>query len=122
MCVIIAVSCSIWLRISIVEPGYVQTSMFDGILNDVWADGDNESVNDIERNCARAYVSHLRPELTIPAADVAAKLLEIIEAEKPVLRYPIPEDALRDCFLDLMSDTTGERAVARQLQRITEDA
>ena len=104
------------------EPGLVQTSMMDGIVSNVGADVDNESINDIDRNCARAYVDQLKPTPKLATTDVAAKLLEVIEAEKPVLRYPIPEEALRESLLYLMSDTTGERAVARQLELITENA
>ena len=106
-----------------VEPGLVQTGMSDGIDRTVEAEGDNQSVDDLDRRCAREFLRKMRAIPQLAATDVVAKLLEIIEAEKPVLRYPIPEDAFRESFLDLMSDMTGEKSVAQQQQEafITEN-
>ena len=103
------------------EPALVQTRLCDGIVRGVEAGADDECINDIERSCAREYLKKFGVSTKLPPDDIAAKLLEIIEAEKPVLRYQIPEDWVREYHLDLLSDTTGEKSVATQLKRITGD-
>ena len=105
-----------------VEPGLVQTKMTDDILADVKAVEGNDSVDDKDRECGRLFGKAMDAIPKIKADDVAAKILEVIEAEKPMLRYPIPEEFIQNSFLDLLCDTTGEKVVALQLSRITENS
>ena len=72
----------------------------------------DESITDVERDFARVRVNECKnyPGL-LATSDVVDTLIEIIDNEKPVLRYQVPRNMGED-ISKVLVDSTGETAVA----------
>ena len=71
----------------------------------------NEARTDIDKDMAHAFAKKCRENpIIIPPSDVADVIVTVIDAEKPVLRYPVGAQ-LAKLFSVVLADTSGETTV-----------
>ena len=104
-----------------VEPDAVDTGLFHTILGSfekMEADG---SLDDIEKGITRKWLKVVREKCNaLTPSDVAGTLLTILDAEKPLLRYQIPE-AVTQHFETVLADPTGETGVLMMITALGVD-
>ena len=101
------------------EPVFINTGLRTDILRGIRELANNDSANDLDRQYARNYLEYGSNARSFETADVVATMLKIIDAEEPVLRYPLPAEIYKTPLLDNLCDQTGEKAIAFQIKVLT---
>ncbi|XP_054772531.2 retinol dehydrogenase 8-like [Lytechinus pictus] len=107
------------IRVCLVEFGRVGTRMDDIVCASVDALLGDDEIDDLDRE----HLGHIQRSIRISKATDAEKIAKEIQdrcldQEKPVLRHFLKDEQVRQTMIKDLSDTSGERSIAGNLERI----